>query len=95
MARTRLAVVVAVVLAMGLLVGAQKSTRGWEYARLQLHARGLNQTWSWLEPGVSARSDSIGGLCSELGAKTTPNRVDVYDIVSWAIAAIPIGVLSD
>jgi hypothetical protein len=76
--------VAAIVLATCLVLGARKQEGKWEYARLQYYGQGLTHRWSWIEPGVLAEGSSADELCNKLAIKTTRNRADAYEIVSWA-----------
>ena len=84
MRKTHLALLAAIVLATGLLAGAQKHARSWEYARLQYSGQGPTPKWSWIEPGISAEGVSADELCRELTVKTVQKKTDAYEIVSWA-----------
>ena len=83
MRRTRLVMAVVIVLAAGLLLGAQKQAKQWEYARLY-YGYGKGTTFSWTAPGVHAFDVNVYELCKRLAIKTPPNGAEVFSIVHWA-----------
>lgn len=82
MKRTHLVMVVAFVLATGLLLGAQGQTTKWEYARLS-YGR-FADSYSWTVHSVSAESKSMSGLRKKLQIETAPNKDDALTIINWA-----------
>jgi hypothetical protein len=85
MRRTHLVIVVAIVLATGLLLGAQKQAKGWEYARLRYGygAFGKHVNWSWSAPGVFVESVNVNELCKKLKVQP-PNSKNPLSLVDWA-----------
>jgi hypothetical protein len=83
MRRTHLVMIVAIVLAMGLLLGARKQAGKGQYAGL-FFGYGVSYKWSWKEPGFSVEGDSVYKLCKKLQIQTSQDKADTFEVVNWA-----------
>ena len=81
MKRTNLIIMIAVVLVVGWLLGAQKQPKKWEYARLNF---GQIAKWSWMAPGVSIEGKNVNELVKKLAIETPLKGEGVYAFVDWA-----------
>lgn len=86
MKKSHLMIAGVIVLAAVLLLGAQKQTQEWEYARFRYvygtPSRAVR--WSWTSPGVHAAGANVKELGTKLAITLPARGADVFSVVDWA-----------
>lgn len=81
MKRTKLVIIIATVLTVSLLLGAQRNPKKWEYARLSY---GKLNKWYWSTSDISAEGANVEELCKNLSIEAPQTKKNVLTIVEWA-----------
>ncbi len=86
MKKAHLTIACVLVLAAVLLLGAQKQTEEWEYARFRYvyGAPSRAVRWSWTSPGVYAEGANVKELGTKLAITLPARGANVYSVVDWA-----------